>query len=122
MKKKIIDFTNNQGAFNFKAMAKRRDKFLMEESMKFFEDENYAEKEFNALPPEQQIVKRCKLAWITEGDKRFITYVDKETNKAYRTYEDNYNNSGPQLPLIEITDFIFHEFVQSMMEAQAHGF
>src|SRR6185436_10219876 len=68
----------------------------------------------------QQIVKRCKLAWITEGDNRFITYVDYETMKAYRAYEDNYNNTGPQLPLIEITDFTFHEFVKSMMEAQAY--
>lgn len=121
MKNKIIDFTKG-GVFDFKAMKKRNEKLLMEENMKFFLDPDYEAKEFAALPPERQIVKRCKLAWVTENDKRFITYVDKETMKAYRAYEDHYNNVGPQLPLIEITNFAFHTFVESMMTAQAYGF
>ena len=120
MKNKILSFS--AAGYNFKKAAEERERMILEENLKFFKNPNYARDEFAALPPEQQIVKRCKLAWISENDKRFITYVDKETMKAYRAYEDHYNNSGPHLPLIEITNFTFHEFVQSMMEAQAHGF
>ena len=122
MEDKILDFTDDSGVFDFKAMAARNAEFIMAEILKFFQDPNYEEKEFAGLSPDQQIVKRCKLAWIREGAKEFITYVDKETMKAYRTHKDNYNNYGPELPLDEIVNYTFIEFVQSAMQAQAYGF
>lgn len=52
-------------------------------------------------PPLYHILKRLKYAYIKEGDSRYITLVDNQTNIAYRMKDNSYME-GLLFPLQEI--------------------
>lgn len=97
----MIDIS--EGEFDFKAFAKHRDEEILKLNMAFFTGV------FKKKSEDEKMLGRLKYASIIEGENQYITFVDKETGKAFRMKDDSYYE-GLLCPLVEITNFTFHHW------------
>lgn len=93
--------------FDFELARKKREDTILQLNIAFFTGEGIKKSD------DKKLLARLKYGSIVEGDHKHITFVDKETMKAYRMKDNSYYE-GLLCPLEEITDFTFDHWCSGM--------